>query len=92
MARSNECDDGDGDRFSVCEFLADGTWTRVASGLCARDAVARARRATEAIEQGRSSRVRVMIEDAGGCCVFDWMRGTGVVFPPHIQDGGTTRH
>lgn len=28
--------------------------------------------------------VRVIIEDGGGYCVFDWARDTGVTFPPEL--------
>lgn len=28
---------------------------------------------------------RVMITDGGDCCVFDWQRGEGVVWPDHEE-------
>ncbi len=70
------------DRFCVYQFFHDGTHERVREFVPAEEAVLTAKHYCTCVGAREGTTVRVIITDAGDFCVFDWIRGEGIVFPP----------
>lgn len=71
------------DMFRVFFFARDGvSQEETLQPVPAQDAVAKAKRLTDSLPAKTGSIQRVVITDADDCCVFEWIHGQGVVFPP----------
>ena len=71
------------DKFQVHQFFADGTNEELTQEpLEAAAAVERAKAATQSVAAKTGLVQCVRITDSGDYCVFEWIYGKGVVFPP----------
>ncbi len=82
----------DEEKFSVYQFFPDGKWERVRELVDVHEALKAASHYITCVGAQVGTTVRVMITDNGDCCVFEWKRGEGVVFPPeetrdHVSKG-----
>ena len=68
--------------FSVCQFFEDDSNEYVRRFVSAEEAVTAARHYTTSVGAKLGTTKRVIITDGGDCCVFEWIFGKGVVFPP----------
>lgn len=72
--------------FSVWQFLSDGTQERVRHLVSAEEAVKAAYLYTHNVASRMGITERVIITDGLDCCVFEWLKGKGVVFPEPVCD------
>lgn len=73
------------ERFSVYQFLADGSYERVRELVSGEEAVKAAHHYTHNVASKLGMVDRVIITDGGDDCCFEWKRGQGVTFPPEMQ-------
>lgn len=71
---------GDG-VFSVYQFFQNGSYERVRRHVPAEEAVQAAKHFCTSVGAQVGTTVRVMITDGGDCCVFEWHRDKGIVWP-----------
>lgn len=67
--------------FSVCQFFPDGSYDYIKRYVTAEDAMTTAKSYI-----GRPAAVigvirRLIVEDGGGCIVFEWQFNKGITFP-----------
>ena len=74
-----------GNEFSVCQFFANGSYEYVRRFVSAEEAVKTAKHYTTSVGAKIGTTVRVIITDGGDCCVFEWKRGEGVIFPKEVR-------
>ena len=76
-------DEVERDEFSVYAFNSDGYYKRELAFVSAETAIVFARdRAASGAPPAR-----IIVTDGGDHTVFDWRRGSGVVFPPRSTEG-----
>jgi hypothetical protein len=75
--------------FNVWQFFPDNTHECVGRGLTAEQAVNLAHSYTTRPAAQIGIIQRVMITDCGDCCVFEWTRDQGVIFPPEAAGRGS---
>lgn len=71
--------------FSVVQWFPNEQYEYVRRFVDDATAVNAAKRYCTCVGAKVGTTVRVMIEDGGGYCVFDWQREQGVVFPPQFK-------
>jgi hypothetical protein len=79
--------DDPNERFSVYQFLLDGTYEKVREGVTAKYAVHAAYHYSHSVAAVAGVTRRVIIVDSGDCIAFEWRFGEGVVYPPLQEDG-----
>jgi hypothetical protein len=81
---------GNNETFFVYQIFADGSTEKVTDEpVPAERAVTIAKGLIASIGGRLGTTQRVMITDWGDLCVFDWMFGKGIVFPPKEVIHGT---
>jgi 1,4-dihydroxy-2-naphthoyl-CoA synthase len=70
------------EKFSVCQFFANGGYEYVRRYVDAEEAVKAARHYTSNVAVRMGIVNRVIITDGGDMTVFEWKAGKGVTFPP----------
>jgi hypothetical protein len=70
------------ERFDVWLFFRSGDRERLEENLSAEQAVAAAKRFSESVGAKTGLLDEIRITDAGDNCVFQWLHGKGVIFPP----------
>lgn len=73
------------DLYNVYQTFQDGSYEQVRSWVPAEEAVEAARHYCRSVGAQLGFTVDVKITDADDCCVFHWVRGKGVVFPPREE-------
>jgi hypothetical protein len=73
------------ERFSVYQFLADGSHEQVRELVPAEEAVKAAHHYTHNVAARLGMVERVIITDGGDDTCFEWKRGEGVTFPPEAK-------
>jgi hypothetical protein len=68
--------------FDVWLFFRSGAYERLEDGLSAQEAVEAAKRCSESVGAKTGLLEEIIITDGGGNCVFQWLHGKGVTFPP----------
>jgi hypothetical protein len=71
--------------FDVWLFYRSGWHERLEEDLSAEQAVAAAKRFSESVGAKTGLLEEIRITDSGDNCVFQWIHGKGVTFPP--RDG-----
>ncbi len=72
------------EKFSVCQFLEDGSYEYVRRDILVEEALEVAKSYCNNVSAKLGLTKRVIITDSGDCTVFEWKSGEGVVFPPPI--------
>lgn len=80
-----------GELFSVCQFFPNDSYEYVRRHVDAEEAVKAAHHYCSSVGARMGTTVRVIITDAGDCCVFEWKFGEGVVFPPIQKQAAVSR-
>jgi len=70
--------------FSVYQFFPDESYSQEARFVAANEAAAIAKQLMRSVGAKLGTTVRVIITDGGDCCVFEWIHGKGIVFPPDL--------
>jgi hypothetical protein len=73
--------------FSVVQWFPNGVYEYVRRNVDAQAAMDAAKHYCTCVGAKMGTTVRVMIEDGGGYCVFEWEREQGVTFPPEVAKG-----
>lgn len=70
------------ERFSVCEFYSDGSYTYLKPRfISAREAMRMASHSITSVGAQIGIIQRVIVTDGGDCINFEWKYGLGVTFP-----------
>jgi hypothetical protein len=74
------------ERFSVCQFFADGFYEYVRRDVPAEQAVKAAKHYCSSVAAQRGMVVRVIVVDQADYTNFEWKYGEGVTYPPEEEN------
>lgn len=72
-------------QFSVCQFFPDGSYEFTRRYCGPEEAVKAFKHYTTSIGARLGTTVRVILTDGGDCTNMEWIKGMGIVYPPHLE-------
>lgn len=71
--------------YSVAQWFPDGQYEYVRRNVSIEKAMDAAKHYCTCVGARFGTTVRVIIEDGGGCCIFEWERENGIIFPEELK-------